>query len=537
MSDADRITHECSDLRNAERFVEMHGDDVRFIHAWGKFLVWDGRRWAVDECGRAMALATDTARAMLANATDELNVAQKAFADLKASGDEEGAARAERRMKIARQAFSHAVKTQSAGRLHAMLDLSKSNPSIAVKHDELDANPWLLNVANGTVDLRTAELRPHNRSDLITKLAPVAFDTTATCPTWDTFLHSAQAGNEEMLSFLRRSRGYMLTGRTTEHALFFFFGPSGTGKSTYFVTLHELLGDYAARAPRGLLSLAKGERHSTGLTMLHGSRFVSCGEVQENEVLDEALIKDVTGGEAITARRMREDDWTFVPTHKLVIPGNHKPIIKNFDDAMRRRLRLVPWTVKPAHADKTLPDQLRAELPGILADAVRGCLEWQRDGLGEPLAVRDATDEFQEESDLLAEFFRLHVTFEPEARIPRKQLRVAYESYCEENGMRPVGAKKVAAKLRGNGVTETSVRLPSGKVSDGWKGVRLKDDRERMTSCRGEGTCREQFPIDGSTRNEISLSQLTGNLPLQPPTSLPEEVHCFSDLLGDASGW
>jgi len=205
--------------------------------------------------------------------------------------------------------------------------------------------------------------------------------------------------------------------------------------------------------------------------MLFGARSVFCSEIEEGATFDEALVKDLTGGEAVTARRMREDNWSFDATHKLAIPGNHKPNVRNFDDAIRRRVRLIPWTVPPTTPDKGLVDKLKDELPGILADAVRGCLEWQRDGLGEPVAVRDATDAYQDESDVLAEFCRLYLTFaEPDATVARRTIRGVYETYCEENGITPVGARRFAAKLRANGVSATSVRLPSGKPADGWRG-------------------------------------------------------------------
>ena len=546
------VTHDATDLRNAERFVEMHGAVVRYIHAWGKWLTWDAKRWSVDDTGSALRLAADTARVMLADALAELNTAQSAFADARSSGDDKGADDAERRMKRAKQLFGHAIKTQNASKLHAILDLARADARIAIRHQELDADPWLFNVSNGTIDLRTGKLRSHDPADLITKLAPIAYDPEAKSDRWDAFLSDAQGGNDEMLTFLRRARGYTLTGLTREHVLFFLFGPTGTGKSTYFVMLHALLGDYAVRAPRGLLFVAKGERHTTDLTTLFGARFVSCSEIEEGATFDEALVKDLTGGEAVTARRMREDNWTFDPTHKIALPGNHKPNVRNFDDAIRRRVRLIPWVVQPSRPDKQLVEKLKTELPGILADAVRGCLEWQRAGLGEPVAVRDATDAYQDESDVLGEFCRLYVSFkprepnEPPPSVARKTLRCVYETYCDENGLTPVGAKKFAAKLRANGVTATSVRLPNGKPADGWRGVRLLTEAERAAAGAWAGTDvvtsseRSPHPLyTGNSALEINRDQLTtSHYSLRPnedgePYYDPADDagHTFSDLL------
>jgi len=543
------ITHDATDLRNAERFVEMHGAIVRYVHAWAKWLTWDDSRWVVDDTGSALRLAADTAKVMLAEALAELNAAQKAFADAKTSGDDEGADTAERRMKRAKQLFGHAIKTQNASKLHAILDLARADARIAIRHQELDADPWLFNVANGTIDLRTGKLRRHDPADLITKLAPVEYAPEAKCPTWDAFLSQAQGGNDEMLAFLHRARGYLLTGLTIEHVLFFLFGPTGTGKSTYFVVLHALLGDYAVRAPRGLLFVAKGDRHTTDLTTLFGARFVSCSEIEEGATFDEALVKDLTGGEAVTARRMREDNWTFEPTHKIALPGNHKPNVRNFDDAIRRRVRLIPWVVQPAAPDRALVSKLKAELPGILADAVRGCLEWQREGLGEPVAVRDATDAYQDESDVLGEFCRLYVKFgetaanEAPATVARKTLRAVYEAYCEENGLTPVGAKKFAAKLRANGVTGTSVRLPSGKPADGWRGIRLLTDAERAAAgawsrtdvVTSNGQLQHQ-PYTGNSAVGINRDlPTTGHYSVQPDDDgepyYDPNGHAFHDLL------
>lgn len=439
-----------TDTGNARRLAALHGSDFRYVMKWNKWIAWDGTRWTVDDSGVHMQrLAKRTARELY-----------HAAAGNEALG-------------------KWAIETEKRGRLEAMIHLAKSEPGVAIRHSELDANPWLLNVANGTIDLRTGKLGPHDRKNLATKITGVAFDPQATCPAWDTFLEHTQAGNAEMIGFLQRHAGYCLTGIARDHVMAFLFGPAGTGKSTYFRVQHELLGDYATRAPRSLLFTTRGERHPTELSTLFGARLVTCNEIDEGATFDEALVKDLTGGEKISARRMREDFWEFEPTHKLVIGGNHKPNVRNFDDAIRRRLRLVPYVVKPVHADTGLFEKLRNELPGILSWAVRGCIAWQRDGLGEPAAVRDATNAYQDESDVLGEFFRLHVAFDPDATIARKMIRAAYVEYAEENGITPVGAKRFAAKLRANDVTETSVRIPSGRTADGWRGVRLLTDAER----------------------------------------------------------
>lgn len=468
---------EQTDLGNSELFVREHRGALRFVGSWGKWLTWTGQRWSLDHVGGAEQLAKITARGMLASAG---KAHAEAVAAAEGAEDDELLARANDLRKRAQADLDWALQSHEASRLRAMVQLARSAPELAVTHEGLDADPWALNVANGTLDLRTGKLRPHAPTDLITKLAPVAFDPAATCTRWDAFVSQTMGGDAELVDFLRRMVGYALTGVIREHVLGFLFGGGANGKSTFLSTMHAMLGDYAVRAPRGLLFRSRGDRHETELTTLFAARFVSCSEVDEGAVFDEALVKDLTGGDPITARRMREDHWTFTPSHKLFLAGNHKPRVRGADEGIWRRIRLVPWTVTipAAERDSELPEKLRGELPGILAWAVRGCLEWQKVGLGEPVAVLDATTSYREESDPLREFFTLHCVFNDKEKVPRKQIRGAYEEYCKDNGAEPVGARRFAEGLRQRGVDETSVRH-AGKVLDGWRGVRLATDAER----------------------------------------------------------
>lgn len=484
---------ECTDLRNAERFVEKHRGDLRFVAAWNKWLAWDGARWVLDATGHAERAAQATARAMLTETAQEHDNALRAAE--RAVGDEEMVDVARKRIALVKQPLDWAVETMSATRLRSMLQLAKAAPELAVGIDDLDRGSWLLNVQNGCIDLRTGKLRAHRREDLLTKVAPVAFDPQAAAPTWDAFLLRAMGGDEELVAFLRRVVGYSLTGETREHALFFLFGAGANGKSTFLTTLAAALGDYASAAPRGLLFRSRGERHPTELAALFGARFVTCAEIEDGQAFDEALVKDLTGGDAVKCRRMREDFWQFTPTHKLFIAGNHKPTVRGTDEGIWRRMRLVPWTViiPPEQRDKQLGDKLRAELPGILAWAVRGCLEWQRDGLGEPKAVHDATAEYREESDATGEFLDGYCAFDREAKVARKRIRETYEQWAKDNGHTPLGARRFAERLRERAVGPTTVR-EGMRVHEGWRGVRLLTDEEREALAlrperRDVGTC------------------------------------------------
>ena len=390
---------------------------------------------------------------MLEEATANLQAAEEAFA-LLATRDIEDPDReaAEQAFDASKKSFAWATRSQSRPAISAMLEIATADASVAISHEQLDTDPLLLNCANGTIDLRTGELGPHQRAQLLTMASPVAYDPDATCPLWDAFVDQAMGGSGQMVAYLQRVVGYLLTGSVKEHALFFFYGGGANGKSTFTNTLIAMLGsDFAGPSPRDFLFLSKGE-HPTATADLYRKRLVLCSEIGEGKRLDEALVKDITGGDAVKARRMREDFWTFLPTHKIVISGNHKPSISGTDDGIWRRLRLVPWlvTIPAEKRDRDLGAKLLLELPGILAWAVRGCIEWQRVGLADPTLVQASTNEYRDASDTLAEFFEL-LEFGPdvtEFRTSKARLRSAYEAWCEGEGHMPLGAKRLADRLR-----------------------------------------------------------------------------------------
>ncbi len=502
-----------TDLWNAERLVDLHGDDLRWVGAWHRGLAWDGARFAIDDVGLWPHAAAETARVMFDEAVTEL---REAIAREDAD-----------RAKVAKAAVAWAAKSQGANRLSAMCQVARTMPRVVVAHERLDSNPMLFNVRNGTVDLSTGRLRQHRREDLLTKVAPVTYDAEAQCPTWDASVLRWMGGDASLVEYLSRIIGYALTGVVTEHVFAFFFGAGANGKSTFLATMHAMFGDYASPAPRGLLFRSRGERHPTELASLHGRRFVTCSETEEGQAFDEALTKDITGGDPIECRRMREDFWTYQPTHKLFLAGNHKPTVRGDDEGIWRRIRLVPWTVTipEGERDPELPAKLRAELPGILMWALRGCMAWQADGLETPAVVRDATAAYREENDTLGEFFRLMVVFDAGATIARKVLREAYETHCADNGAEPFGAKRFAGRLREHGVKETTVRL-GDRVVDGWKGARLATETERLTAAawgsrarRDIGTCSEQIPYQPFDRARVGANREVTTTSHYVPTS------------------
>ncbi len=483
-TDAEGVTAHFTDVENAERIVSQHAGDLRYVSTWGKWIFWDGKRWLIDSSEHALRFAVATARMMMKEAKDAMTRAVEAQVAAAEEGDPDKIDAAKRKQKWATRMIDWATKSHSRPRLEAMLAVACADPRVSVKHDQLDTHKWLLNVGNGTIDLRTGLIRSHLREDLITKITPVEYDDTASAPTWTKFLRDVMGDDAELVSYLSRAIGYTCTGEIRDHVLVFFHGETGSnGKSTFIQTIHKVFGEYAMPAARKLLFRGKSDRHPTEIATLHGKRFVTCSEIEEGQAFDEGLVKDLTGGDWINARRMREDEWRFEPTHKLFIAGNHKPVVRGTDGGIWRRIHLVPWLVCFEQTkDLTLPAKLEEELPGILAWAVHGCIDWQRVGLAPPGGVRDATQNYREESNPLGEFISLRCKIEPEGRVSRRALREAYERYCRENGDKnPIGPRPFCAKLRALGVVNITVReiTPGGSVvADGWGGIRLLLDSE-----------------------------------------------------------
>lgn len=441
-----------TELGNAERLAGRHGHDLIYVYGIG-WHVWDGRRWRRDKSGEVERKAVETVRSIHEEAA-------------KVESDE-------KRKELAKWA----VASESAYRIKATIELARSMPGIPVEEaDRLDGDPWLFNVLNGTLDLRTGELRDHNRSDLITKLALVEFDPEAIAPTWEAFLKRA-IPSEDTRTFLKRAVGYSLTGRTTEKVMPCLLGPGDTGKTTFVEAVMDLMGeDYAKPAAPDLLLSKRGTSHPTEVADLLGKRFVATVEVEEGRYLAESLVKQLTGGDRISARFMRQDFFEFRPTHKIWLAANHPPIVRGGDDAIWNRLKKVPFGViiPKEEQDRSLRDKLRAELPGILNWALEGCLEWQRDGLGEPEEVRLATEEYREDMDTFAEFLAERCILGPEEWVQTSELKRTYARWCEEAGQRTLNWQIITGRLRERGCQPASQRVGGGNPQRGWRGIGVR---------------------------------------------------------------
>jgi putative DNA primase/helicase len=440
-----------TDLGNAERLVARHGANLRHVAGLGWY-AWDGKRWKRDADGEAMRRAKLSARAIF--------------------GEAEHVESDEQRKQIVAWGFA----SEHERRLHATLVLAQTELPVLLAADALDADPWLLCIENGTVDLRTGQLREHRREDLCTKLAPVVFDPEATTALWNRFLLDTCGGDIELAAFLRRCAGYSLTGITSEEVLFFLHGPAATGKSTFIEALKAALGDYARTADFDTFLRRKGDRGiPSDVARLAGARLVAGVEVEEGKALAEGLIKQLTGGDTVTARFMYRDFFEFRPAFKLWLVANARPQVSAEDAAMWRRILQVPCTtVVPEHErDDKLKSRLKApeQLAAVLTWAVQGCLEWQEIGLAVPDSVRAYTQDYRQEADAFAAWVADECALGGWLHCEAGKLHTSYADWCKANGATPVGDRTWSKKLHALGCERE--RATSGERKRRWRGIDL----------------------------------------------------------------
>jgi putative DNA primase/helicase len=417
-----------TDMGNARRVVRHFGKNLKHTQALG-WLVWDGTRWRRDEQEVAMALVKDSARLI--------------FDEAKHAADEE----------LAAKLSKWAVTSQHSARVRGAMSMLSSEREISALFTDFDKDPWLLTVANGTVDLRTGELRPHDREDNITKRAPVPYDPDAECPTWKRFLHRIMDGDEEMIGLLQRAAGYSLTGDIREQCWFFCYGTGQNGKSTFLNVILDIVGDHGLQTVESLLVRTKNDSHPTEVADLAGVRLAVCTEVDQGRSLNVVRIKQMTGGDRMTGRRMRQDFFQFEPTHKIWLAANHRPSVSDTTDSTWRRLILLPFTVSipEPEQDKSLPTKLKEEWPGILRWMVEGCLWWRREGLQVPEKVTAATKEYRSTEDYIGGFLDECCTTGEVCSVASRDLYKSYGEWCDEQGLRTCSQKAFGTRLTERG--------------------------------------------------------------------------------------
>lgn len=452
-----------TDLGNAERLFHWHGSKIRWDIARKVWRQYDGRRWAVDSGLEINRMAADTAR----------KIRQEAISAPKSDNP---------KTDLGKDLFNWAVHSESREKLAAMVEVAKSLHGVPVAPDILDSDPWLLNVLNGTVDLKTGTLRPHNPADLLTKLVPVEFDPESHCERWEHFLMDSTGGDADLVAFLQLVTGYTLTGDTREEKLFLVYGPEASGKTTFLEALRAILGEYARTIQTDLLTKTQnkgGESASPALASLAGARLAAASEMEQGREIAEALAKNLTGGEPITARHLNCEFFTYAPQFKLWLALNHCPRVSAEDGALWRRILRIGFehTVTPERRDKTLKPYLRDPNGGaraVLAWAVKGCLRWKSEGLRIPSSVEKSTNAYRAESDPLATFFEDCLQFVPAAWTPWTDIRDTYANHAEENGTAEryrVGPNRIQERLKAHGCQ--SERRHAGR---GWVGVELRKD-------------------------------------------------------------
>lgn len=391
---------EFSDDALTLRFTKRHKDDLRYIDFWHCWWIWNCQRWTHD---------------------DTINVVNLVRANCREASEE-------------CEDLREAKKIASAKTVAAVERLARSDRKHAARVDQWDTDPWKLNTPGGTVDLRTGNIRAHRREDYCTKMTAVS--PGRDCSKWIEFLKAITNGDDELQNFLRRVAGYCLTGLTREHAFFFVYGTGANGKSVFLNTLAGALGDYHTTAPMETFIASHTDRHPTELAALRGARLVTATEIEEGRWWAEAKIKALTGGDPVSARFMRQDFFEFSPQFKLIIAGNHKPRLRNINEAIRRRLYLIPFnfTVSPEIRDERLAEKLREEWPGVLAWAIEGAVEWAKTGLQPPEAVRAATEEYVSAEDAISQWIEERTVRGAEYETLLNVLYVDWKSWADKTG-------------------------------------------------------------------------------------------------------
>ena len=441
------------DLFNANRFLERFGNDVRYSPELGRWFIWNGAWWEEDRLNRIDDLARQTIEELrqwvmdVARGTDDFRTRVKHYTD-----------------------------SSRATRLRGLLDVAKTHHELIVSVDQLDTHPDLLACRNGTVELRTGELRPAHREDLITRGVDFEFDPTATAPEWNEFLACIFDNDEEMTDYVQRLAGYFATGETYEHLLPDLYGTGANGKSTFITVLMSVLGEHTATAPEGLLVERHHEQHPERLAALRGRRLVVSSELESRDVLSEGLVKLLTGGDRISTRQMYGQRFEFDPTHTIVIVTNKLPRVRGTDEAIWRRLRVVPFSVT-IPPDERIPDYgkhlVQQHSEAILAWIVRGAVEWYEDGLTEPSRVRIATDKYRAAEDVFAQFLADCTVPAEGKRTPQKKLRDEWKSWADDQHIRPGRDQEFTEWLEAHGYEREDYQ--GAKFV---RGLVLRSDRE-----------------------------------------------------------
>ena len=441
-----------TELGNAERLVARHGKELRHLGPTSQWLIYSDGRWATDERGVVMGWMRQTVRAIRAEAE---GLDPKAAAPI----------------------LSWAKASESRARLESALKLAQTLPGVAMLPKDFDIDPTLLNVRNGTLDLQTGAIREHRPEDHLRRQVPVDYSPDVAAPMFDAFLRRVQP-DPAMRAFIQRAAGYSATGATSEQKLLLLHSSGQSGKSTLVELIFDLLGDYAKTLPAETLAQRNGDRIPNDVARLDGARFVSVIEFDDSARLNERLVKQLTGGDTVTARFMRGEFFEFRPQCTIWVSSNHRPVVTGTDEGIWRRFLLVdfPVHIPDSERDDNLGARIRkAELPGLLRWVVEGAVAWHQQGLNPPASVLRATDDYREDSDLLGSFLDEACDVVTEAVVSKADLYDRYTEWCRAGGLRPatkIAFGRMLKERSGLDVAEDRVGKNKAHV---WVGLRLRD--------------------------------------------------------------
>lgn len=419
-----------TDITNRDYFLKAFGSKIRYCLMWNKFLIWNGTCWEIDKKGKVEEDCVDFVHHMYRGL--------RVITDLQLQKDFE----------------KHLIKSESFRRIQALVGLLKMSKDIKVSDDELDTDNYLFNVNGITLNLKNGKGFTPEPTNLITKRSKFIYDKDAKCPTWDMFLLQIFNKDTDLIRFVQKAMGYSLSGDVREQCLFILWGTGANGKSTFLNVLQELFGDYACTTGTETF-MKKTSEQSNDLARLKGIRLVTTTEVEQGKALSESLIKQITGGDEITARFLYGEYFSFKPTFKIFMATNHKPKIRGADNGIWRRIKMIPFTVTiPAEQrDKTLTEKLIAENSGILNWLIQGYAMWRKEGLGEPDAIREANEEYRMDMDAVGTF--VNDCFDIDAtlrwRLPNQMLYQTYIKWCNVNNERVMSQKWLTMRMSEKG--------------------------------------------------------------------------------------
>jgi len=451
-----------TDLGNAERFARMFKGQVKYCKKFCNWLIWDGIRWKIDDSGAIMGYAAKCVRDMYHDAADI------------------------DKTEVRDALLAHAKKSEALSRMNALVTLAQHQLPVSI--DDLDADHWILNVKNGTINLRTGELMAPDPANNATKLAPITYDSKATCPVFEKFIRSTFDDNQNIINFVQRFLGYCLTGDTREQQFVVAFGAGRNGKGTLLELILDMLGDYAQTTPTATIMKKKSESISNDIARLRGARYVIASEGEKDRHFDEALIKQITGQDKLAARFLYQETFEFLPQFKLVLLTNDKPVARSEDFALWERIQLLPFTkiFVGENQDKGLKTKLRAEseMSGILNWLIEGCLEWQKNGLRPPEEVVQATKEYQLENDYVENWMKDSCIVNPLAHATVSELFTNFNAWMDNSGEKMrVKRKDFTNSLEKKGFTK---RVGTGNYTNFYGIGLLAEDRFNSETAKGE---------------------------------------------------